>query len=582
MAVRVQFRRDTASAWTTANPILSQGEVGYEYDTAKFKVGNGITAWNALPYSSGPTGPTGPSNNLSIGSVSTGTSAGASISGTSPNQNLNLVLPIGPTGPQGALGPTGPQGITGPTGSQGIQGVVGPTGPQGDTGPTGPQGSPASPVNLLGSKTLIADLPTTGNTLNDAWIVQEDGDLYYWNSTTWISLGQIVGPTGPQGIQGVTGPQGNLGPTGPSGVISVTGPVTNTGTATAAVLGLDQSVLSIANTQVTGLGTASTKNVPAAGNASNTEVVYGTDTRLSDTRTPTDGTVTTAKIVDANVTNVKLANSTITLGSSTLTLGATTSTVAGLTLTSPVISSISNTGTITLPTDTTTLLGTHTVTAKGDLLAGTGNAAISRLGVGANDLALVADSSTATGLAWKNPATFVAGATNQTTAIVDVAPRSGNFNAALTTGTVYFVFFTPQWTTTISSISVGSANAAASGTTAARFGLYTFDGTTATLVARTATDTSLFATTNTLYTRALDVVGGYPSSYTLLAGQRYALGVIWSGTTSPTVYTAYNAIPGILSTLSPRMTAAVAAQSDLVTTANTFTSTTVAPWGRLS
>jgi hypothetical protein len=44
--------------------------------------------------------------------------------------------------------------------------------------------------------------------------------------------------------------------------------------------------ISIANSQVSGLGTASTKNIPATGNASVTEVVYGTDTRLTDARTP--------------------------------------------------------------------------------------------------------------------------------------------------------------------------------------------------------------------------------------------------------------------------------------------------------
>jgi len=44
--------------------------------------------------------------------------------------------------------------------------------------------------------------------------------------------------------------------------------------------------ITIANTQITGLGTASTKDVPAAGNASTSQVVLGTDTRLSDARTP--------------------------------------------------------------------------------------------------------------------------------------------------------------------------------------------------------------------------------------------------------------------------------------------------------
>jgi hypothetical protein len=43
----------------------------------------------------------------------------------------------------------------------------------------------------------------------------------------------------------------------------------------------------IPNTQISGLGTASTRNVPATGNAVATETVLGNDTRLSDARTPT-------------------------------------------------------------------------------------------------------------------------------------------------------------------------------------------------------------------------------------------------------------------------------------------------------
>jgi hypothetical protein len=47
---RIQHRRGTATQWTTANPILAGGELGYESDTGKFKIGNGTLAWNALPY----------------------------------------------------------------------------------------------------------------------------------------------------------------------------------------------------------------------------------------------------------------------------------------------------------------------------------------------------------------------------------------------------------------------------------------------------------------------------------------------------------------------------------------------------
>lgn len=47
---RIQLRRDTAANWTAANPVLLAGEVGVETDTSKLKIGNGSTAWNALPY----------------------------------------------------------------------------------------------------------------------------------------------------------------------------------------------------------------------------------------------------------------------------------------------------------------------------------------------------------------------------------------------------------------------------------------------------------------------------------------------------------------------------------------------------
>lgn len=50
MAVRIQFRRGTASEWTTANPTLSAGEFGFETDTRQFKLGDGTTAWNSLAY----------------------------------------------------------------------------------------------------------------------------------------------------------------------------------------------------------------------------------------------------------------------------------------------------------------------------------------------------------------------------------------------------------------------------------------------------------------------------------------------------------------------------------------------------
>jgi len=50
MAIQIQFRRGTASEWTSANPTLAVGEMGIETDTNLFKIGNGSTAWNSLAY----------------------------------------------------------------------------------------------------------------------------------------------------------------------------------------------------------------------------------------------------------------------------------------------------------------------------------------------------------------------------------------------------------------------------------------------------------------------------------------------------------------------------------------------------
>jgi len=50
MATRMQQRRGTAQQWTDSNPTLAAGEIGFETDTSKFKIGNGSSAWSALTY----------------------------------------------------------------------------------------------------------------------------------------------------------------------------------------------------------------------------------------------------------------------------------------------------------------------------------------------------------------------------------------------------------------------------------------------------------------------------------------------------------------------------------------------------
>ncbi len=206
MPVRLQFRRGTASQWTSANPTLAQGELGLETDTTQFKIGDGTTAWNSLEYGGllGPTGTQGTTGPIGA----TGSTGPIGEQGVQGNQGI-----------QGTAGPTGPQGIQGPQGSQGIQGTAGATGPQGvqglqgtngTTGFTGPTGA-AGADGLQGSQGIQGTAGPTG----PQGIQGAQGSQ---------GIQGTAGATGPQGVQGLQGLDGPTGPTGPTGIEGAQGP----------------------------------------------------------------------------------------------------------------------------------------------------------------------------------------------------------------------------------------------------------------------------------------------------------------------------------------------------------------------
>lgn len=90
----------------------------------------GVQGETGATGATGPQGPAGPANALTIGSVTSGKVASATITGEAPNQVLNLVLEKGEQGEQGK------QGIQGEQGKQGIQGEIGPQGNPGADAPT--------------------------------------------------------------------------------------------------------------------------------------------------------------------------------------------------------------------------------------------------------------------------------------------------------------------------------------------------------------------------------------------------------------------------------------------------------------
>lgn len=49
---RIQVRRDTETNWRNANPVLAAGEIGFDLTNKALKVGDGITHWIDLGYTS--------------------------------------------------------------------------------------------------------------------------------------------------------------------------------------------------------------------------------------------------------------------------------------------------------------------------------------------------------------------------------------------------------------------------------------------------------------------------------------------------------------------------------------------------
>jgi hypothetical protein len=220
----------------------------------------------------------------------------------------------------------------------------GPTGTTGPTGPTGPQGVN---INFSGSVANTGALPT-GAAVNDAYIVDEDGNLWVWNGSSWDDAGQIVGP------QGETGPTGSTGATGPEGTATlVRYRYTAVGGETG-VSGADDNAVTLAYT-------AGYEQVFLNG----VLLVRGTD------YTATNGTSITALSALAVNDVVEV----LALGSYNIANG---------------------------------VLAT-TVDAKGDLLVGTADDTVGRLPVGTTGQVLIVDSTQTAGVAWT---TFTSGASS--------------------------------------------------------------------------------------------------------------------------------------------------------------------------
>ena len=180
-----------------------------------------------------------------------------------------------------------------------------------------------------------------------------------------------------------------------------------------------------------------------------------------------------------------------------------------------------------------------------------------------------------------------------TATAIDWLPRGHGTigNAAIGSGSVALAFFTAPYSMTATMLTFVTGGVATASLSVCRFALFTVeetitDSVTATtpvitMVARTANDTTIGNATQTVFTRAFSTAGGYPASYNLVAGTRYAAGILVVGTTTGT-WQAGTVTTGAHMRLPPMAAGVISGQTDLPTAATTVTTGSFMIFGRIS
>lgn len=119
MVYEIRFRKGPSNLWAARNPVLGLGEPGYESDTGKMKIGDGVHAWLAIPYF---------------------------INESDLQALIEAIAVEGPPGPEGdsAYQVALDNGFSG-TQSQWLASLVGPPGDNGDDGEPGQDGDDGAP-----------------------------------------------------------------------------------------------------------------------------------------------------------------------------------------------------------------------------------------------------------------------------------------------------------------------------------------------------------------------------------------------------------------------------------------------------